>query len=195
MSISKDISVVFVLGGPGVGKGTQCSKLVKDHMFKHLSAGDLLREEQNKEGSEFSEIIREHIKNGTIVPQEITIQLLKNAIFENQNKFKKFLVDGFPRKMDQAIIFEEEVIPAKLALFFDCTKEVMMERLMERSKTSGREDDNVASIEKRFDTFVKTSMPVIEYLDNTRHIIKKIDCTKSVDEIYVNVQEALKSII
>lgn len=195
MSVNKDISVVFVLGGPGVGKGTQCSKLVSDYKFKHLSAGDLLRAEQNKEGSQFSGVIREHIRNGTIVPQEITIQLLKNSIIENQKEYQKFLIDGFPRKMDQAIIFEDEVIPAKLTLFFDCSKEVMMERLLERSKTSGREDDNLDSIEKRFDTFVKTSMPVIEYLDKTRKIVKKIDCTKSVEEIYTNVQAALKGII
>lgn len=195
MSIRNDISVIFVLGGPGVGKGTQCSKLVHDYKFKHLSAGDLLRAEQKKEGSKFSEIIREHIKNGTIVPQEITIQLLKNAILENQGEYKNFLVDGFPRKMDQAIIFEDEIIPAKLTLFFDCSKDVMMERLLERSKSSGREDDNIQSIEKRFDTFVKTSMPVIEYLDKTRKIVKKIDCSKSVDEIYLKVQEALKGII
>ena len=195
MSVNKDISVVFVLGGPGVGKGTQCSKLVKDFKFKHLSAGDLLREEQNKEGSQYSQIIRQHIKDGTIVPQEITIQLLKNAIIRNQEEYQKFLIDGFPRKMDQAVIFEEEVIPAKLTIFFDCSKDIMLERLLERSKTSGREDDNLESIEKRFDTFVKTSVPVIEYLDKSRHIVKKIDCSKTVDEIYADVKEAMKDII
>ncbi|OBA25782.1 UMP-CMP kinase [Hanseniaspora valbyensis NRRL Y-1626] len=195
MSVNKDISVVFVLGGPGVGKGTQCSKLVKDFKFKHLSAGDLLREEQNKEGSQYSQIIRQHIKDGTIVPQEITIQLLKKAIIGNQEEYQKFLIDGFPRKMDQAVIFEEEVIPAKLTIFFDCSKDVMLERLLERSKTSGREDDNLESIEKRFDTFVKTSVPVIEYLDKSRHIVKKIDCSKTVDEIYADVKKAMKDII
>jgi UMP-CMP kinase len=62
-----EVSVIFVLGGPGVGKGTQCTNLVKDYGFVHLSAGDLLREEQNRDGSEFGELIRTYIKEGKIV--------------------------------------------------------------------------------------------------------------------------------
>jgi UMP-CMP kinase len=62
-----EVSVIFVLGGPGVGKGTQCGNLVKDYGFVHLSAGDLLREEQNREGSEFGELIRTYIREGKIV--------------------------------------------------------------------------------------------------------------------------------
>src|ERR1700761_3139872 len=69
--------VIFVLGGPGAGKGTQCANLVRDYGFKHLSAGDLLREEQNRPGSEFGEMIKTYIKEGQIVPMEVTIQLLE----------------------------------------------------------------------------------------------------------------------
>src|SRR5437763_8643303 len=72
--------VIFVLGGPGAGKGTQCAKLVADYGFKHLSAGDLLREEQDRPGSEFGEMIKTYIKEGTIVPMEVTVQLLENAM-------------------------------------------------------------------------------------------------------------------
>jgi UMP-CMP kinase len=92
----KDVTVIFVLGGPGAGKGTQCAKLVKDYGFKHLSAGDLLREEQDRPGSEFGDLIKSYIKEGTIVPQEITIQLLENAIKHtlDEEKNNKFLIDG-----------------------------------------------------------------------------------------------------
>lgn len=62
-----DVTVIFVLGGPGVGKGTQCANLVKDYGFVHLSAGDLLREEQNRQGSEFGDLIKTHIREGKIV--------------------------------------------------------------------------------------------------------------------------------
>lgn len=92
----QEVTVVFVLGGPGAGKGTQCSNLVKDYGFKHLSAGDLLREEQDRPGSEFGEMIKTYIKEGTIVPMEVTIQLLENAMkaaMEKDNK-KLFLIDG-----------------------------------------------------------------------------------------------------
>ncbi|KAL6940886.1 bifunctional uridylate/adenylate kinase [Hanseniaspora vineae] len=195
--VPKDISVIFVLGGPGVGKGTQCARMVKDYGFVHLSAGDLLRAEQSRKGSEFGELIKRYITEGLIVPQEITIQLLKNAILEHyytsdaSKQSKKFLVDGFPRKMDQAITFEKEITPSKVVLFFDCSEDIMLTRLMERSKTSGREDDNIESIQKRFKTFVETSMPVVEYFEKLNKVVK-IDCAKTVDEVYEEVKTALK---
>jgi UMP-CMP kinase len=91
------VTVIFVLGGPGAGKGTQCQKLVADYGFKHLSAGDLLREEQDRPGSEFGEMIKTYIKEGTIVPMEVTVQLLENAMkssIEGGNAKGLFLIDG-----------------------------------------------------------------------------------------------------
>lgn len=85
-----------MLGGPGAGKGTQCANMVRDYGFKHLSAGDLLREEQDRPGSEFGDMIKEYIRNGQIVPMEVTIQLLENAMtatMEKEEK-KRFLIDG-----------------------------------------------------------------------------------------------------
>lgn len=189
---SDQVSVVFVLGGPGAGKGTQCAKLVKDYQFVHLSAGDLLRAERNREGSKYGELISHYIKEGLIVPQEVTVALLKQAIRENyENGKTKFLVDGFPRKMDQAITFENQIVPSKFTLFFDCPEKVMLERLLERGKTSGRDDDNIESIKKRFRTFVDTSMPVVDYFDKQSKVVK-LSCDHPVDEVYKKVQEAVE---
>lgn len=104
---SSDVSVIFVLGGPGSGKGTQCARLVKDYGFEHLSAGDLLRAEQARSGSKYGQLIADYIKAGDIVPQEITLALLEQAM--RSSKSTKFLIDGFPRKMDQALTFENDV--------------------------------------------------------------------------------------
>ena len=87
-------SVVFVLGGPGAGKGTQCANLVRDYGFTHLSAGDLLRAEQDREGSEFGSMIKEYIKDGKIVPMEVTVQLLENAMMDVNKGEGRFLIDG-----------------------------------------------------------------------------------------------------
>jgi UMP-CMP kinase len=104
------VHVIFVLGGPGTGKGTQCGKLVKDWDFVHLSAGELLRAEQAREGSQYGALIKKFIEEGEIVPMEITVGLLQNAMQENIRKDRrKFLIDGFPRKMDQATAFETNV--------------------------------------------------------------------------------------
>lgn len=76
------VTVIYVLGGPGAGKGTQCAKLVSDKDFVHLSAGDLLRAEQQREGSEKGAMIKEYIREGKIVPMEVTIGLLQEAMKE-----------------------------------------------------------------------------------------------------------------
>jgi len=182
--------VIFVLGGPGAGKGTQCANLVRDYGFKHLSAGDLLREEQDRSGSEFGDMIKTYIKEGQIVPMEVTIQLLENAMTETIEKTsnRKFLIDGFPRKMDQALAFEEKVVPSKFTLFFDCPEETMRERLLNRGKTSGRADDNEESIKKRFRTFVETSMPVVKHFESEDRVVK-VDATATPDEVYKHVQQ------
>lgn len=76
------VTVVYVLGGPGAGKGTQCAKLVQEKDFVHLSAGDLLRAEQQREGSKTGQLIKDYITEGKIVPMEITIGLLQAAMQE-----------------------------------------------------------------------------------------------------------------
>jgi hypothetical protein len=100
------------------GKGTQCSLLVEKYNFSHLSAGDLLRAEQERPGSEYGELIQTCIREGTIVPMRVTIKLLENAMratLESKSGSGweagkgRFLIDGFPRKMDQALKFEEDV--------------------------------------------------------------------------------------
>lgn len=188
-----EISVIFVLGGPGAGKGTQCAKLVNDHGFVHLSAGDLLRAEQNRKGSKYGELIAQYIKDGLIVPQEVTIALLEQAIKDSyKSGSKKFLVDGFPRKMDQAITFEEQISKSAFTLFFECPENVMLERLLERGKTSGRTDDNVESIKKRFRTFIETSMPVVDYFKKQGKVVS-VRCDQPVDVVYNQVKEAMKS--
>jgi UMP-CMP kinase len=191
---SSDVTVIFVLGGPGAGKGTQCSRLVSEHGFTHLSAGDLLRAEQDRPGSQFGDLIRDYIKNGQIVPMEVTIQLLENemtdALKTKGAKSGRFLIDGFPRKLDQAQKFEESVCPAKLVLFYDCPEDVMQKRLLERGKTSGRSDDNAESIKKRFKTFIETSMPVVDSFEKEGKVVK-IDATKKPEEVFKATQKNL----
>ncbi|CAK7232429.1 bifunctional uridylate/adenylate kinase [Sporothrix bragantina] len=191
-----DVSVVFVLGGPGAGKGTQCARLVKAYSFTHLSAGDLLRAEQDRPGSEFGQLIRDCIRDGAIVPLEVTVKLLENAMQETitakkgTEKEHKFLIDGFPRKMDQAIAFEQAVCPAKLVLFYDCPEDELERRLLERGKTSGRADDNADSIRKRFRTFVETSMPVVDAYAKEGRVVK-ILATATPDAVFAETQKQL----
>lgn len=193
-----DITVVFLLGGPGSGKGTQSTNLVRDYAFIHLSAGDLLRAEQVREGSQYGELIRTYIKEGKIVPMEITVALLSNAMADalaskpktGKDGKVRFLIDGFPRKLDQAVFFEETVCPSEMTLFLNCPEEVMEKRLMKRGETSGRDDDNAESIRKRFRVFVETSMPVVTAFEKQDKVVS-VEATGTVEEVYARIQEGI----
>lgn len=132
-----------------MGKGTQCGNVVRDYGYVHLSAGDLLRAERERPGSEFGELIEQYIRDGLIVPMEITVKLLQQAM-DRHAADTKFLVDGFPRKMDQAIEFERVICPSAMVLYFDCTEDTMLTRLMKRSETSGRADGTFLFIMCKF---------------------------------------------
>ncbi|THG23820.1 hypothetical protein TEA_001616 [Camellia sinensis var. sinensis] len=181
----KKVTVVFVLGGPGSGKGTQCANIVEHFGYTHLSAGDLLRAEI-KSGSENGTMIQNMIKEGKIVPSEVTIKLLQRAMQENAND--KFLIDGFPRNEENRAAFESVTgIVPEFVLFFDCSEEEMEKRLLGRNQ--GREDDNIATIRKRFNVYMESSLPVIQYYDS-KGKVRKIDAVKPVEEVF----EAVKAV-
>lgn len=182
-TVKKSPPIYFVLGGPGSGKGTQCAQLVQRYGFAHFSAGDLLRAEVAS-SSEQGKMIGDMIKNGAIVPGHITIGLLKAAI--ESTSAPGVLIDGFPRQLDQAGAFEKDVSDFEFVLFFNCPEEEMEKRLLERGKTSGRSDDNIESIRKRFKTFLETSMPVISYYE-AKGKVHRIDAIKSIEEVTANV--------
>ncbi|KAJ8651127.1 hypothetical protein MRB53_004150 [Persea americana] len=179
----KKVKVVFVLGGPGSGKGTQCANIVEHFGYTHLSAGDLLRAEI-KSGSENGTMIQNMIQEGKIVPSEVTVKLLQRAMQESEND--KFLIDGFPRNEENRAAFEEvtKIVP-EFVLFFNCPEEEMEKRILNRNQ--GRVDDNVETIRKRFKVFVESSLPVIEYY-SSKGKVQKIDAAKSVAEVFEDVK-------
>ncbi|CAG7924270.1 unnamed protein product [Penicillium olsonii] len=196
---SNDVTVVFFLGGPGSGKGTQSANLVKSYGFVHLSAGDLLRAEQERAGSQYGDMIREYIREGKIVPMEVTVALLSNAMADSlasspppAGTKARFLIDGFPRKLDQAHFFEDTVCPSELVLFLDCPEDVMESRLLKRGETSGRADDNAESIRKRFRTFVETSMPVVEYFRGKDRVVE-VKADIPVEEVFAKVKAGIEA--
>lgn len=125
--------VIFVLGGPGAGKGTQCQNIVKEYGFVHLSAGDLLREERRNPNSEYGELIETHIREGLIVPVDITCSLLERAM--NDSDKDSFLIDGFPRNQDNFDGWKRRMadkVHLLFVLFFDCPVEVNNRLLKEQ---------------------------------------------------------------
>ncbi|RWS05380.1 adenylate kinase isoenzyme 1-like protein [Dinothrombium tinctorium] len=182
--------VIFVIGGPGSGKGTQCERIVQKYGFTHLSTGDLLREEVTS-GSERGKRLNEIMQSGKLVPLEEVLVLLKNAI-EKSGSSKGFLIDGYPREVEQAIRFEKEVAPCTFLLYFDVSDAIMIERLLNRGKTSGRVDDNEETIKKRLATFHEHTTPILNHYGSK---VKKIPAERSVDEIFEDVCKCIDEVV
>jgi adenylate kinase family enzyme len=119
------------------------------------------------------------------VPKEVTIGLLKNAMAAAPQS-TTFLIDGFPRAMDQAVAFEDSVQRCDFVLFLECPEETMEARLLKRGETSGRADDNAESIKKRFRTYVEQTMPVIEYFGRDNRV-RTVSSVPPAQEVYQQV--------
>ncbi|KAK5650960.1 hypothetical protein RI129_001989 [Pyrocoelia pectoralis] len=182
--------VVFILGGPGAGKGTHCKKISKEFNFVHLSAGDLLREECARPDSEYGALIEEHIREGKIVPVDITCSLLERAIQESANK--KFLIDGFPRNEDNLEGWNRRCAKNAqllLVLYFNCPLEVCSSRCLRRGAGgSGRSDDNAESLHKRFHTYLSATQPIINRYKEL-NLVREIDSTQRINKVWSDVKK------
>jgi len=111
--------LIMLLGGPGVGKGTQCSLLAQEFGLHHISVGDLLRTEAARPESPYHDFIPESIQKSILLPAQLTTQLLEQAIGQAQSHGKNiFLLDGFPRSIAQAVDFEDKVCSSSFLTSF-----------------------------------------------------------------------------
>lgn len=147
--------------------------------------GEILRAERDA-GAQHSDMIAAMIRNGEFVPKELTVALLQQTIEENPNK-RGYLIDGFPRALDQAAYFEDQVAECRFMLFIDCPENVMEKRLLSRGKTSGRVDDNLETIRKRIRKFKDDTLPLIQHYKELGKV-RTVSGTGSVDEVYAEIR-------
>ena len=140
---------IVLFGPPGAGKGTQAKLICEKYFLNHLSTGDLLRKESSKETS-LGIQIKNTINDGKLVSNETTIELIKQFINENKNNKKGLLFDGFPRNKKQAELLDHlmESINERIlcVILLNVNEDVLKERIMNRSTTEGRSDDNLSLI-------------------------------------------------
>ncbi|MDA9934338.1 nucleoside monophosphate kinase [Rubripirellula sp.] len=180
-------NVVFVLGGPGAGKGTMCELAESQLGWNHLSTGDLLRAERDAGGATAA-TIQEYIAAGKLVPNEVVVTLLKKAMEEitrttGQNNF---LLDGFPRSLSNLEgwfdVFGKDTELPKM-LYFECPYEVLKQRILGRAKYTGRTDDNVESLKLRFDTFKEETLPTVELFKSKKKCVE-VDTGQARQAVY-----------
>jgi adenylate kinase family enzyme len=187
-------NVVFVLGGPGAGKGTMCELAESQLGWTHLSTGDLLRAEREA-GGPSAATIDEFLAIGKLVPNEIVVTLLRNAmetVTRTTGKYN-FLLDGFPRSLSNLEAWYEsfgrEAELPKM-LYFECPYDVLEKRILGRARYSGRSDDNVESIKLRFDTFKAETLPTVE-LFKSRNKCVEVDTSQDRQAVYALVVQNL----
>lgn len=187
-------NVVFVLGGPGAGKGTMCELAESQLGWVHLSTGELLRAALQN-GGPAAATIEECTKAGKLVPNEIVVTLLKDAMEKTTRTTGKnnFLLDGFPRSLGNLEawyeVFGRDVELPKM-LYFECPYPVLEKRILGRAKYTGRSDDNVESLRQRFDTFKAETLPTVEFF-RSRDKCVEVDTSQDRRAVYATVADNL----
>lgn len=186
---------IVIFGAPGSGKGTQSDLLVMKYGFKHISTGDVLRAEI-KQGTALGQTAKAFIDRGQLIPDNLMISILA-ATYDALCPCKGVIFDGFPRTVPQA-----EALKAMLAerhtevaamLELDVPEEMLMERLINRGKTSGRADDNAETIKKRLDVYHAQTTPLIAWYEaeGIRHTVKGYGALEEINEALCAVIDQL----
>ena len=183
-------------------QGTQCELLKQNYPCAHLSAGQLLREETLNPESPHAALIEECLVSGKIVPVEISLALIRNAMEGTSGKSLIFLIDGFPRNFDNLEGWTQYMGDAAVVwgvLVYQCPLSILEERVLDRAKGSGRSDDNVESLRKRFSTFEGEAVPVIDALrlikEETLLELVEIRGDQTLQDVWKDTQNCMNSFI
>lgn len=183
------MKIIVLLGLPGAGKTTHARLLSEHFEYLHISTGDIIREEIQKQttlGNELAALIDE----GFFAPDELMNRLITEIIKQNHHS-NGIIFDGYPRTIKQLLELEEILqknhIEKTYYFFLDAPEELVVRRLLKRAISSGRIDDNEEVIKNRLLVFADKSYPVIDLLKSTNEIIT-IDVTKSIETVEDSIQ-------
>ena len=186
---------VVIFGAPGSGKGTQSAFIVEKYGLEHLSTGDLLRDEQ-KTQSEIGKLIESYISQGNLVPDELIISMLAKVLDEKKSE-KGYIFDGFPRTTAQAealkVMLAERDMNVSIMLDLHVDESELINRLLNRGKTSGRADDNFETIQKRIQVYYTKTAPVKDFYKK-EGVTSNIEGLGTMDEIFGRITKAIDAL-
>lgn len=212
---------IILMGPPGAGKGTQAEKLVKLYQIPHISTGDMFRKAQ-KDGTELGLKAKEYMEQGQLVPDEVTVGIVRERLAEADCK-DGFLLDGFPRTVQQADALDGILKDLGMALDrvinIEVDKAFLVDRLTGRrvcricgatfhvvnkapkvegvcDKCGGelyqRNDDKIETVSNRLDVYAAQTAPLIEYYQS-KGVMSSIDGSKSMEDVLADIRSALGS--
>lgn len=185
---------IVLFGPPGAGKGTQSEKIIAKYKLAHLSTGDIFRDHMARQ-TDLGKKVKEYIHNGLLVPDEVTVSILKDAM-DAQKGATGFIFDGFPRTVAQAEVLDQMLAaagtPIKTVIALDVNEDVIRTRIEERRKVSERADDEESKVIRRIDEYFQKTVHVLPYYEGQGKL-KKINGVGAVDAIFDNISSIIDS--
>jgi len=184
---------IVILGPPGAGKGTQGKLIAADAGIPHVNTGEMFRAECAA-GTELGERVRSILDDGDLVPDEVTIEVVRARLGQDDTA-RGFVLDGFPRTLAQAealdrVLAEIDRGELCVVLDFQVSDEIAVQRLLGRAGLEGRSDDTLDRIQHRLDVYHEKSEPLVEYY-RARGILVGIHADRTVEEVFAEVQQVL----
>ena len=181
------------MGSQGAGKGTQAKKIAAAYEIPHISTGDLYRA-AIAAGTELGMEVAPLLAEGKLVPDEITIPLIRDKVLEAETGF---VLDGFPRNLAQAEaldeLLEEIGRPLAVVLLLELSDDTARGRLTRRAELEGREDDQPEAIERRLRDYHEKTEPVVEHYRATGKLVG-VHAERSIEEVWAEIADALEQL-
>lgn len=187
---------IVIFGAPGSGKGTQSDKMIAKYGFKHISTGDVLRNEI-KNGTELGKTAKGYIDNGQLIPDDLMVNILASVYDSFGKEHEGVIFDGFPRTIPQAEALKKMLaerghkVAAMIEL--DVPEDELMKRLILRGRQSGRSDDNEDTIKKRLTVYHNQTAPLIDWYEK-EGIHHHINGLGDLDRIFADICKVINSL-
>ncbi len=180
---------IILFGPPGAGKGTQAKYLIRKLNAFQVSTGEMLRNEIQK-NTEIGKKIINFMNDGKFVDDDIVNQLIKKIIFDPQKK-NKLIFDGYPRSISQAknlnLLLDNTKQKINFIFFLNVDKDTIVKRIEKRKILEQRSDDDLDTILKRYDTYMKTTKPVLDFYNKNPNFYE-IDGALKIEEITAKIE-------